>query len=1092
MRDHRRVLLILPLLLGACLGDGSRRTLASLRDVEPDLQEVAVDDGIDQAIAGYRQFLEEAPASSLTPEAMRRLADLKLEKEFGVEGGSAAPMPAPASGTIMQANAEEGSAPASLASIARDIESKGDFVERASAASRIDYAAMPAELDLPGSELSASQGPAEAIRLYDRILEQYPGYPHNDEVLYQKARALDELGRNDEAIVVTRRLVAEFPDSRHIDEVQFRRAEYFFTRKKYLEAEESYGAIVVRGPRSEYYELALYKLGWTLYKQMMLEEALDQYVALLDHKVASAYDFDQTDDEADQARIEDTYRVMSLCFSDLGGPEAVETFFERKGARSYEDRVYEQLAEFYFEKLRYADAASVYQAFVGRYPFHRESPRFSMRVVSIYEAGGFPKLVLESKKAFAADYGLDSAYWTHFDVQGAPEVVAYLKANLRDLATHYHAVYQQSEPGTDRVANFEESSRWYGAYLASFAQDPEAPSIHYRLADLLLENEDFGDAARAYAQTAYDYPRHDQAAAAGYASIFARRQQEKAALESDKQAVKRAAVADTLRFVDVFPEHEHAAGVLGAAVDDLFALEEFGEAIVVGRRLIERYPAADAPILLSAWSVVAHSSFETGAFEDAERAYERVLALMDPGAKERDAMVENLAASIYKQGERAAEAGDHRAAADHFLRVARSAPGAAIRPVAEYDAAAALIEVADWAAAAEVLEAFRRTHPTHELGPRATQQLAFVYREQGEPGRAAEEYARVAEEADAPDLRAESLLVAGGLFEEAGLAERALGVYRTYVTEFTHPIDRAVVTRSKMAQIHASLGDVRAQHAELRRIVEIDAGAGEERTQAVRVVAARAALTLAEVVHARFAEIRLDQPFERSLREKQKRMNESLKAMDALVDYEVAEVTAAATFYIAEVYADFSQALLDSERPSDLGAADLQDYEMALEEEAFPFEERAIETHEKNLELMSVGVYNGWIEKSLARLAKSMPGRYAKFESSGGPITSLETFVYRVPASLIAPPAPEAAAELAATDAGTVGGEPGPDVARAPLDASVVEGAEADVADGDSIEADSSEASSAAASAVSEDAPPAAPAPVGMNQGGVEDDVPSE
>ncbi|HPG24860.1 MAG TPA: hypothetical protein PLW10_04445, partial [Myxococcota bacterium] len=109
-----------------------------------------------------------------------------------------------------------------------------------------------------------------------------------------------------------------------------------------------------------------------------------------------------------------------------------------------------------------------------------------------------------------------------------------------------------------------------------------------------------------------------------------------------------------------------------------------------------------------------------------------------------------------------------------------------------------------------------------------------------------------------------------------------------------------------------------------------------------------------------------------------------------------------------------------------------------------------------------------------------------------GPITRLETFVYRVPASLIAPPAPEAAAELAATDAGTVGGEPGPDVARAPLDASVVEGAEADVADGDSIEADSSEASSAAASAVSEDAPPAAPAPVGMNQGGVEDDVPSE
>ena len=58
-----------------------------------------------------------------------------------------------------------------------------------------------------------------------------------------------------------------------------------------------------------------------------------------------------------------------------------------------------------------------------------------------------------------------------------------------------------------------------------------------------------------------------------------------------------------------------------------------------------------------------------------------------------------------------------------------------------------------------------------------------------------------------------------------------------------------------------------------------------------------------------------------------------------------------------------------SGRP-DLAGAKLQEYEDALDEEAFPFEEKAIKVHEKNLELMSGDhLFNSWIEKSLARLA---------------------------------------------------------------------------------------------------------------------------
>jgi len=171
------------------------------------------------------------------------------------------------------------------------------------------------------------------------------------------------------------------------------------------------------------------------------------------------------------------------------------------------------------------------------------------------------------------------------------------------------------------------------------------------------------------------------------------------------------------------------------------------------------------------------------------------------------------------------------------------------------------------------------------------------------------------------------------------------------VTEFTDPLDVSVVTRFKMAEIHAQLGDDEARRAELARIVSIDAQAGEARTAVVRTLAARSALILAEPAFERFASIELTLPFDQSLRRKRQEMSRVLAELESLVDYGVGEVTAGATYYIAETYDEFSRALRESERPAELSGADLMDYEDVLEEEAFPFEERAISVHEKNMEL---------------------------------------------------------------------------------------------------------------------------------------------
>ena len=84
---------------------------------------------------------------------------------------------------------------------------------------------------------------------------------------------------------------------------------------------------------------------------------------------------------------------------------------------------------------------------------------------------------------------------------------------------------------------------------------------------------------------------------------------------------------------------------------------------------------------------------------------------------------------------------------------------------------------------------------------------------------------------------------------------------------------------------------------------------------------------------------------------------------------------------------------------------ELEQYEIAIEEQAYPFEEKAIAVHESNLKLISRGVYNEWVDKSLQKLAVFVPARYDKPEETSGIVTSLESYVFEIdrPAASVLP-----------------------------------------------------------------------------------------
>ncbi|HTY48635.1 MAG TPA: tetratricopeptide repeat protein [Steroidobacteraceae bacterium] len=833
-------------------------------------------------------------------------------------------------------------------------------------------------------------GDAEAIRLYTLLLKAYPDYPRNDQVLYQLAHAYEGAAQPEQALATLDELVRRYPTTPMLAEVQFRRGELLFSARNYRAAGDAYTAVVQGGTGSGFYQQALYKQGWSLFKQSLNEECLASFGGVLDHALlirpgGPAQPLEQVS-RAARELVEDTLRVMSITFSYMDGPRSVDAFVKAHGNPAYAWLLYSRLGDLYVDKQRYQDAAAAYDAFVQRLPDDEHAPELAMRAIEAYRKGGFADLVIQGKRDYLTHYDFAAPFWHGRPRSQYPQVVAELKTNLDDVATYYHAAAQKSGKAED----YQEAIRWYRSYLADFPGEPDSAAHDYHLADALFESQRYQEAAVEYGHTAYDYPADDRSATAGYAQLAAFQKAEAAASGPEKAALHKVAVMAGVQFARTFPHHPDSAGVLTRAAEDLYAGHELPQAIDAAQLLLGRHPPPDAAMQRIGWTVVAQSQYDQGNFAPAEEAFEHARALATDAAMRAD-LTERLAAAVYKQGDAKRRAGNGAGAVEDFLRVATVAPDSKIRVTAQYDAAAQLIDLGQWERAIPVLTDFRSRFPASTLQEDVTRKLAVAYDKAHHPAEAAAEFERIADDAaEQRDIRHEAITRAADLYEQAGNLGQAAAMLTQFVQQYPTPVPDAIEARARLVKLVGRQGDVARQMQLYRDIVQADAQAGAARTDRTRYLAAVSQLALAAPERDAFRAIHLVAPLKRSLAAKRKALERALAAYEAATDYHVAAVTTAATFETAELYRTLSKDVLESERPRNLSQDELEQYESLLEDQAFPFEEQAIAIHELNTARARDGVYDEWVKKSYAALAQLSPGRYGKTEATQDVVTKLQ------------------------------------------------------------------------------------------------------
>ncbi len=803
--------------------------------------------------------------------------------------------------------------------------------------------------------------------LLSTSLNDFPDAGGNDSLLYQLAKAQAQIDLHAESFESLNRLVANYPKSHFYTEAQFRIAEEAFSQQHYSAAEYAYSEVILAPDNEIFYEKALFKRGWARFKQQYYPDAIDDFVkAVLDHE----FGVFETLTPSEEEQFNEYFRAIALSFSYLNDSEILASYFKNQPGFPYTYHSYRTIGDLYLRQERYSDAVDTHRQFITHFPASEDIPYSYLKIIEIWKESGFEQQIYQAIDDFYANYNPSGDYWANQNENS--KVNRAIRRSLREylvlITAHFHSRYQSNGEAGDAGS----ADKWYQRYLKFYADYARQDNIFYLYGELLSQANRPEEALANYEQAAFDNELilHKEAA---YAAVIV---SDTLYSSTHKTEFLEKILTYTNRFTLGYPKDGRTHKMARHAAEQAYRAERYRTtieladiAIVGGRQESTNYLD----------ELRASSYFALDEFEEAEAIYRKLLQ-PNLGAANKQVQYRNyLSLAIYKQGEKAGEDNDLVRSVHHFSRISSLVPGSRYAATGLYDAIAINIQNKQWADAISLIERFQRLYPKHDLRVDVSKKLSFAYLSSDQGIKAAREFEKLARLDSNYEAGAAALWKAAELYEEKNKTADAIKAYRNYASGFKKNHTQLLEAMFKLGRLHATGGSVGNSLEWYGKITRVDGKAlNNIRTERSRFITSSAYLELARHEKTAFDEVKLALPLNTSLKKKKKAMEKSVGLFGKASLNKNYRITTEATYSIARIYRDFSQALLDSDRPGNLNEDELDQYEILLEDQAFRFEDKSIGFFEINLARISNGLYDDWIRKSHQELVTLFPVRYGR------------------------------------------------------------------------------------------------------------------
>lgn len=804
------------------------------------------------------------------------------------------------------------------------------------------------------------------ITLLSASLVEYPNAKDNDRVLYQLAQNYEKLDLLDESLNVLTQLAAQFPQSTYYPEAQFRIAEHAFITGDYLTAESAYSEVLFTAGENEFYERSLLKRGWARYKQGLFAEATEDYVASIKHRKFANY---QTLTGNEKDDFDEYFRALALATINLGNTDVLKDYFTDPSESNYLYQAYQVISSIYLTQQRYTDANNTLNTFIASNPDSDQIPEAYLQQIEVLKKANLTNQFETAMEAFYNRFNAKSAYWNGKEnSQAYDNIIKSMRDNMLLIADAQQQEYRKSK----KPANFAAANEWYQRYLSQYPSYARKDKVYTAYAELLAAQNMNAEALGYFEKAAYDGDIVLDKEAA-YATIDLTDKLHKAQPGNPRWLDLHLSYA--LRSVQLYQTEPRYQQVSLHAVELAYNNKRYAEAITFA----DNIAATAADNVRNDTNYIKGLSYLKS---DNPAEAEKIFSDLVSSAKnttDKTRFSNSLALAIYQQAQANVRNNKIDDAITHYARVAQQTGSSEIAPDSLYEAISLAVKHERWNLAVVNIELFQKQYPKHRLYQDATRQLSTAYVKLGQDDRAAVVFEKISAQDDDQDIKRAALWQAAELYESKNNWADAIRAYNTYATTYQTPYAQYLESMNKLSALYVKQNAQDKAYVWQQKIITVDKQTVKSyKTDRTNLIAASAALALAKSQQSQFEKKRLVEPLAQNLREKKKFMQDSISLFGQASSYNIADVTTEATYAIGKIYQVFSKSLLDSERPKNLSDEELEQYNILIEDQAFPFEEKAIEFYEINMARTADGTQSTWIKQSHSELRLLFPSRYER------------------------------------------------------------------------------------------------------------------
>ncbi len=346
---------------------------------------------------------------------------------------------------------------------------------------------------------------SRAINTYRRIIDEFPSTSYVADALYNIAYIQSETPDN-----ISKRqsrdtfeaLVNNFPDSRYVAESNYRIGNHLFGDLAQPEDAIPYFESVLEYPESDYYDRALYMLGWCYFRLNNAEfpASYDSAIAYFDRTLQYTFDQQESEDAPSYTSLaEEATNYLAVTFSqDVedwhgAGLENAVTFIESDSSRHerYGYNMIRDMGEIYRVEVRDDEkAVNTYEELVGLYPVNPDNPWVQMEIIELYTNS---RRVMDLDKAYEAR---NEMFENHR--RGSEWDVANQDPELREaadtlLSSYYYTNYNiaiQQALDRETQESIDEALGITQNYLTEFPLTEKTPRVQYTMGALLQRYQD--------------------------------------------------------------------------------------------------------------------------------------------------------------------------------------------------------------------------------------------------------------------------------------------------------------------------------------------------------------------------------------------------------------------------------------------------------------------------------------------------------------------------------------------------------------------------------------------------------------------------